>query len=364
MQKSAQGKPFKLPKVSWSHHGVKLLSFRQDMHRVFGEYLPGEGAVVFDPLWTRALSPQAIAQHESQHQFLGNNTAFGLFTQMLFSICLRGFPIDVLRKCLTEQWCVQELAATYSEMTYLAGYSPDLLREQVRKLPSGRLDEPPYREVFEAMDYFMPVEPGGSKELLSAQAILVTVLTAASMNSDCLLRMASGPGTESGLLACMDDSPSSRLEQIMDLLLAKNLLHPLLAETVKQYSRPEGSAPPKKAPGVLLLQRLISLVPEVKIQADDEVAAQAMRAGRVCEAITGVKMRIKREAAEPMVKIMESREKEEKSLAANPPRQIPATELRNLLTQAVRNYLGLTLELAIKNTNEAYVTARRQAQPM
>ena len=165
--------PFKLPQVSWSTYGAKLLSFRQDALGILGSYLPGEGAVVVDPFWTGARSPAAIAAHEMQHQFLMINTTFGLYTQILIFLAKDGFALEALRLCLEKQWCVQELAATYAEMSFIGEQSPELLEDEVRKLPSAMLDQPPYREVFDSMNGLLPIHPTTPRNILVVQKALV-----------------------------------------------------------------------------------------------------------------------------------------------------------------------------------------------
>jgi hypothetical protein len=355
MPQQAPSKAFKLPRVRWSDHGIQLLSFRRDTLHVLGEYLPGEGAVVFNPLMTGAKSPGAIASHEHTHQSLGINSSFGFFTQLLFPMAQKGFARDVLRKCLEEQWCVQELAATYAESSYIAQNNPELLPEQIRSLPSGRLNQPPYREVFEAMNHFLPVDPGKPSAVLMAQDVLVTLLALAAMNSECLLQMAAGPGTESNLLACIVDSPACRLERIMNRLLTAQQLEPLLAEMVSQISRDP------RLSSTIVYKRLVTLVPEVSIQADENLFPQAAKVAAVYESITGHQLQISRASrpeAEPMVKIMESREKEKQLLAASPPRKISPASLRQLFVQTSHHKLGLSLELAILKTEESHIIAR------
>jgi hypothetical protein len=358
MPEGAPPKVFKLPRVRWADHGVQLLSFRRDELHILGEYLPGEGAAVVNPLVTGVKSPEAIARHELRHQSLEINTTFGIFTQMLFWMARQGFARGALRKCLVEQWCVQELAAIYAETSYVAATSPAMLQEQIRDLPSGRLDQPPYREVFEAMNRFLPVDPGEPIARLRAQDVLVALLASAAMNSECLLRMAVGPGTESSLLACMADSPSSRLERIMNRLIAAKSLEPLLAETIAQMVREPYSYSAGDSPGTVIYERLISLIPEVSIQTDADLLPQATRAASVYEAITGRRVQFPSSRSEPMVKIMESREKEQESLTTHPPRKIPAARLRELFIETMRRSLGLTLELAVLETGEAHVIAR------
>jgi hypothetical protein len=358
----SQPAPFKLPQVSWSKHGIKLLSFRQDALEILGSYLPGEGAVVVDPFWTGAKSPAAIAEHEMQHQLLTINTTFGIYTQILFFLAQDNFALEALRMCLEKQWCVQELAATYAEMSLICEERPELLQEEVRKLPSAMLDQPPYREVFDSMNRLLPVDPLKPANILSAQQFLVTAIAVAAMQSDCLLRMAAAPHLEGALLACMDDPPCSRLERIAHRL--ENLLPALISETVEQLARPEDSYTYKNSPILFVIERIASLVPEVSIQPEAACRSQSAKALAAwrsdIEQITGKRVNTKqkrRAKADPLPIIMESRERERRAMAAHPPQDLVATILHDRLALTVRQSLGITLELAVPPDIKTHVIA-------
>jgi len=377
---------------------VNLLSFRQDARDVLGEYMPSEGAVVVDPLWTRAGVPEAIAIHEVRHQFLYRNTTFGLFTQLLTFMVERGSQsrgprgslaqqrqeaLDlkavalelgrkVLPKCFENQWCVQELAATYAEISYVAARHPELFEQEVRGLPSARLDQPPYREVFDTMDRLLPVDPRRPKELSDAQAELVGLLVAASMNSDCLVRMQKLPwdvgaspkwvmDPAKALLACMKDPPYLRLERIMNHLVANGLLEPLREEAAREFRRSADSSaaknPPSPGAAEILYERIVTLIPQLAIYRDADIPEQAHYANLAWKDLTGVNVP-KERATEPFPAIKESRQREQQGLAAHPVSELPPIALRERLKLTVQNTLGLTLEFWLKEPSQAFVAAR------
>jgi hypothetical protein len=333
---------------------VSLLSLRQDALKLLGQYTPGDGPVVVDPRWTRTPVPEAIAVHETIHQFLYKNTAVGAFTQLLLLMLERntshsvpaGFAREVVPACFEIQWCVQELAATYSELGAVARSRPELLEQEVRGLPSGRLDQPPYREAFDAMDELLPVNGEMPKEKSTAQSTLVSLLAAASMNSDCLVRMAEAKElTPKALLSCIADRPDSRFERIVNHLLANGLLEPLLEQSQ--------SLPPER-----VYEKIVALVPGMPIYGDSDLIEQVRRANEVWSDITRVNVSKTRAAAESLPSIVESREREQQQLAANPVRDLPVGEFRERLDHSQRKGLGLILELWLRDPSQAYVAAR------
>ena len=354
--------PFKLPPVSWSIHGVKLLSFRLDALEILGSYIPGEGAVVVDPFWTGAKSPAAIAAHEMQHQFLMINTTWGMYTQILFFMARGGFARDALRTCLEKQWCVQELAAMYAEMSLIGEMNPELLEEEVRKLPSAVLNQPPYREVFDSMNRLLPIDPAKPKNILGAQQMLVSAIAFAAMQSDCLLRMAAAPLSESSLLACMSDAPHSRLERIVHRV--KKFLPGIISETVEQLDRLKDSNAGEDSLGPFLLELIATLVPSVPVQPETSCRSQSAAALSVwrplIEQTTGKSITTEqkpRMEVEPLPKIMESRAREARGLAAHPPQDLAPAALYDRLALTMRQSLGITLELATPRDVKTFVTA-------
>ena len=124
-----------------------------------GFYEPGKTATLNDPAFTGARFPKAVLAHELMHQSLMINTSFGLFTQIINALRERGFASDdVLRTCHEVQWTVQEAVATYAEMAVVARVAPAKLAEEINALPSSRDMQPPYREAFETIAAWLPLD--------------------------------------------------------------------------------------------------------------------------------------------------------------------------------------------------------------
>jgi hypothetical protein len=342
---------FRFPDITRSAHDAQVFSFRRADLELLGQYFPGAAATIFNPLQTGAEIPEAIARHEATHQFLGINTTFGLFTQLLMHRARRGLNLEVLKECMKRQWCVQELAATYEEMSLIACKDPELLNQNVRRLPSLRLNQPPYREVFEVMHHYLPVATQKPLVVLVAQAMIVRLLAFAAMNSDCLLRMRS-EGDDTSLLVCMEDAPNSRMERIIDHLVRKDLLTNLVDYAATALSRVINPEMEKKTSSSVFRQ-IVELVPEVAIQAADAVEAQLMAA-------TNGQAAIQRFETDPLPEIRDSDERYIQEMAAHPPRRLSLVELRQRFTRATEDKLGLSLELAIRkdSPDEVLVTPR------
>jgi len=337
---------------------MSLSSFhREEGLALLGAYTPGTGAVVLDPFRTGAASPDAIAHHELQHQSLSINTTFGFFTQLLISMARRGVATEILRQSFELQWPVQELAATYAEMSFLAVLHPDLFRQEVRGLPSARLNQPPYREVFDQMDQLLRVDPAKPREVLAAQTALVGFLTAAAMNSDCLLRMAAGPVAEATLLACLQDSPDTRLEQIVRHLVAKNSFDALLKASVAQFAGSKDPSARQASLIALVYSPIAALVPEVSIQPDAGFRAQCQQAlstwNPFFQKNSGFSVSTKDVVADPLPRILET----DGDPAASPPK-LPLAALRQRLSETTEKSLGLVLDLALREPGEAFVLAQ------
>ncbi len=345
---------FEFPRADWASQDVNLFSFQKNaLLEVLGEYSPSKGAVVINPLETGvAYPPQATALHEMQHQFLMINTSFGLFTGLLTRFG-PGVSLDTLRECMRRQWFAQELAATYAEIGYIAVKAPQLFERSVRGLPSIRLNQPPYREAFDAMQRHLPLVPGKPEHLLTSQRLLVVLLAYAAMNSDCLLRMHPLPESEAGLVACMEDAPNTRLERIISLLVGKDLLGQLLDEAMDLYASDEVSGPSKAAP--LVFRRIIELLPEVTIHSHESVVRQFTLIRDDLRA-NGVEFEVQL-VDEPLPSIRNKDERHERVLAANPPQKMATDALSQRLALTTRQGLGLSLEFSVRGPDDTFVTA-------
>ena len=123
---------FVLPRYRYERNTSGLFSFRKESANVLGIYVPGDYPVVFDPINLRNNTPYATVIHEQAHQHLMINTSYGLFHQCLEYFAKGSETVrDACRLSLEEQWSVQELDATYSEMVAVAVRYPRLLEESI-----------------------------------------------------------------------------------------------------------------------------------------------------------------------------------------------------------------------------------------
>src|ERR1043166_793094 len=98
----------------------------------------------------------------------------------------------------------------YAEFAVVARKAPAELASQIRALPSSRDFQRPYREAFEQIAAFFPLNTDDEQMTVHAKALLVKFLGMAAMNTDCLRRaMAGGPNNEV-LSDCMADKPDDR----------------------------------------------------------------------------------------------------------------------------------------------------------
>jgi hypothetical protein len=222
---------FVLPRLSYAQNTSGLLSFRKESAQILGLLVSGGLPVVFDPISLANETPRATLIHEEMHQYLMLNTSFGVFHQRLEHFA--EVSDDARRACrvsLEEQWSVQELLATYTEMIGVARWYPQLLEGSITRMPSEILDEPPYREVYDSFAQYLPVHSSTELSLLLAQQILLQYVAGWSMSNDCLVHFANPRAFSIGgfHLYLERESPHRRFERLMSVLLSTGALWALL----------------------------------------------------------------------------------------------------------------------------------------
>jgi hypothetical protein len=208
---------FVLPRFHSERNANGLFSFRKESLKVLGFFKAGEYPVVFDPINLKNETPIATMLHEQCHQHLMINTSFGYFHQ-----CLEYFSKQsetVRRACrmsFEEQWSVQEFDATYLELLAVAVHYPRLLEKSITLLPSEILNEPPYREVYDSVARYLPIDLSRGMDMLTAQQVLMHAVSIWSMSNDCLVRFIDPQSltTESFQLYLEKESPRSRFARL------------------------------------------------------------------------------------------------------------------------------------------------------
>jgi hypothetical protein len=214
---------FMLPRLAPSTR-VDDTSFYREAASRLGFYEPGERPSIVDPTWTANRAAQATVAHEQVHQQLTINTHHGLLTQFLIVLARDGLANASRRACLDEQWSVQELAATYSELAFVRRTMPAEYAASVRGLPTAMLDQPPYRELYERAEELLPVDV----ELATAERVtrdlLVLALTGCAMQTGCLRVFVALPFDDEAFASYLHrESPHRRFEEVVTTIGAAEL---------------------------------------------------------------------------------------------------------------------------------------------
>jgi hypothetical protein len=151
---------------------------------------------------------------------LSENTTFGLLTQLLAHAASQGQIYSAWTACSEEQWCVQELDAVYSELFVVAVADSQYFDAARQSLPSAALDEPPYREVFDAITTIFPLDPQSPRELLYAHRTIIHAISCLSMQTDCLSHLSNlNVWDEDAFISYLrTESPQARFELIVQEL--------------------------------------------------------------------------------------------------------------------------------------------------
>jgi hypothetical protein len=345
-----------LPTTKWDPHDFGFLSFSPSATEVLGVYDPGARPVLFDFAWDSAdRVPNATRIHEETHQFLSINSTFGLFTQLIGKLAEHGHGREAYRLALQCQWEVQELTAVYAEMTFVARNHPDRLDEQIRHLPSSRLGQPPYREVFDAVRRWVPVDISIGEERLTAQDTFVGFMALAAMNGDALLKLAGRGLHESSLVACMTETPRDRFGTLMELLLPTGKWRQIV-DSHASLSRAKGVEVAARQTWSLVRQAFPGAVFD-----DADVLSQANLATDRWHddwSRLGVQFGPPKRYEEPLAAIVESSEHAHELVVNNPPDRLHANDLATRFEEIQKGGFGLSLEISLPPDKLAFVKTR------
>jgi len=232
MMKTDDGKVwFVLPRFRSDREASGLFSFHKASVTVAGFFVPGREPIIFDPIHTANDTPLATINHEQVHQDMMANTSFGIFHQILHFVSKEtGRLHDECLLSMEEQWSVQELNATYTEMMFVAVLSPQLLQKAVSRLPSAILDEPPYREIFDSVARYLPIDSRIPTPRIIAQQVFVNCAALWAMSNDCLDRFPNPSAFQNGGFRAYlsEESPHRRFERLMSKVLLQDQREALL----------------------------------------------------------------------------------------------------------------------------------------
>src|SRR6266436_3711954 len=261
--------------INWRFHDndTELEQFNNQLNlTTLGSYAPGEAPTIFNPLVTLNPVPKATFVHETMHRELTRATTFGLFFEVIWSVRHVARFRKLAKVCYQHQWQVQEACATYAGLVLVAYYRPDYLSEAVRKLPSGKANQPPYREVFDVMAEIVPIVAGAKKSRLQGQEIFAGAIGHCSMNNDCLVRFADPEALDEHTLEkyLASASPNQRLRAILNAIRHHRArLDALIKRGHRDRTR--GRVTPVR-PAIAEIARLVPNVPIV--QTFEEVRRQ------------------------------------------------------------------------------------------
>jgi hypothetical protein len=271
--------PFVLPRLS-QRLAADAFGFYREAGARLGFYEPGKRPQIYDPIWTESRSPEAILSHEDTHQQLIINTHHGILTQLLARRSSDGQVQQSLRSCLEEQWSVQELAATYAELSLVQQTLPQQFESTVSELPTMVLDQPPYRELFQAAHKLLPIEKGGTPEDNISRANVILVIAACSLQTGCLVELASAEFVDAEFAMYLRrESPHLRFEQIARSLRPSGILE--LARDTARRLRSSPELEPRQAQKQALdslINEIRRVMPEVPIQSPNSLESQSAAA--------------------------------------------------------------------------------------
>ncbi|TPI78484.1 hypothetical protein [Mesorhizobium sp. B2-8-9] len=265
---------FSLPRLQQEGPGQdELYTFNRSALSELGFYAPGGVATVNDPVWTGTKYPFAVAVHELAHQYLMINTTYGVLTQLVSGQADKGLISRyAMTTCYQAQWAVQELTALYAEFAALADDAPDQFEVFIADLPSARLGQPPYREIFDRINSWLPLQLDGGKESNNARKWLVVLIAFAAMNSDCIRRACEHTASESAFMAAISDTPNDRFERLVRAIDDAKALPALVEEARRLFAE----MPKKRAPG-MIFQRLRQSFPDTIAWEDENIAPLVQR---------------------------------------------------------------------------------------
>ncbi|SEC20805.1 hypothetical protein SAMN05519104_0952 [Rhizobiales bacterium GAS188] len=338
----------------------EIFSFDRAALVTLGFYEPGKTATLNDPAFTGARFPKAIVAHELMHQSLGINTTFGLFTQTIGTLRLRGLVgDDAFDTCHEVQWTVQEATATYAELAVVARTAPAELAREINALPTSREMQPPYREAFETIASWLPLDAGDDEATLNAKGLLVRFLGYAAMNTDCLRRGLADAPSDALLFDCMADTPDDRFARL--LALGKDGVYVSLLDVVRRHKVDAGDTAAEFSLRFCKLLRSLS-EPAIAWEEEDLQEAAARLYAFWRPFLPNAELRPADK--DPLPKVAFGSERAEAGLAQHPPQRLPEGAVAEFAAKATKLELGIIVELALAHglvhaRLGAYVPARQ-----
>ncbi len=330
--------------------------------KTLGEFGPGDVPVVYDPIYTGNRTPRATLVHEGTHQSLVVNSAYGLFFQVLSKLASRGEHVQEYHLCLSDQWSIQELTATYREMCYVADSQPDQLDEAIRALPTAVLGQPPYRELFDCVDEYLPVRGLKGAGRRFAHQCVVLAIAGCSFNNDCLVRF-SHPQVFDFKAFCSfleTNSPHLRFEKIFGSLIENRFLDQLVESAQAMIEPNERSSEERRDPVPQLLQTIPAVVPSIKVFSWEEVQRQAelfeAEWRTTYQRLTGSTIVFGKNKTDPLPAIVEPDEKHERTRNRFPKQwPLTPTNLREQFQTAREKGKGIWASFAMRREEEIFV---------
>ena len=345
---------FALPRLAPdSPASREMFSFDRAALVTLGSYRPGKEATVYDPIWTGARFPSAVVEHEMVHQTLTINTTFGFLTQVLIGLARRGLVGNALVACHHVQWPVQEAAATYCELAVVARNGVGQLQSEILRLPSDRLGQPPYRELFDAMNSALPLEAASDHEAVRAMAILVKMLAFAAMNTECLRRASrESKPSEKAVLEAISDEPQDRLERLV-WSLEESKVFPALIDETRAFLAKAGEG--TSLVGPWLYERLHALAPRAIAWEKDDVRSAARHLAHVWRDWIDGKSELCTFDEDPLPKFGYGSERAREEMRTYKPKLFPNGAIRARAAAAARLGQAIMIELALRDPSLAHV---------
>jgi hypothetical protein len=327
-----------------------------------GSYTLGRRPIAYHRTSLATPSSLSITIHEQTHQNLSINTTFGVLAQLLTNAASQGRIYSAWTACFEEQWCVQELDAVYAELFVVAVSDPQYFEAARLSLPSAALDEPPYRELFDAIATILPLDQQTPRELSYAHHIIVHAISCLSMQTDCLSHLSNLKVWDEGafITYLRRESPCARFDLILQEL--EKDIHKLVKRIAEAAIYHDHTSPfPTNDCDCFELayetiRSTLSSVPiadarKLVVTQINEAAITLARLLKLDKA-----MGVRSESQDPSPEFRPTAEELSRLYETLPPRG-NGELLRKLMSQAMADGLGVRMSLAMKTSLEVFVQA-------
>jgi len=352
---------FSLPRLPAPFIPATADSFAREESVTQGRFVPGGSPTAYFPP-AGGEQVGAVLAHEWIHQNLFHNSRFGMFTILLSDAERQrpGCATQLRIMCHGEQWSVQEGDATHGELQWVAAYQPDRFAEVRRSLPSLILDQPPYREVYDAIAAVFPIDPALPPATLFGHWHLVHALACCSLDSNCLVYAAELDQWDQNTVIeyVLDHSPHNRFVSLVNELLRSGAMDQLLGTSIA-VSNPQGPQHPGHPPAEsfpTILRLVRSRVPAGFLDSAP-LPTSVHAAATQLERLLGVHLPVKFQEPLPAFSLQQSPE-----LVAQYPRELlvprDSGALEQLFCTAAKAGHGVWLSIGIVKESEAWVGAK------